>query len=197
MNLKPKICAIVAVGPGNVIGKDNVMPWHCPADLRHFKITTMGYPCVFGRKTFEGMGKKPLIGRQTVVISRNACNDGGGLDNNLWAQSSIERAIYDFRKYDKIFVCGGAQIYKYVLDKDLIDVFYLTEIESLELKKQVQQNPNQYTYFPVNLDVFLSADKWAKKQIKYPNGVLPNNPSQVKSIFWEYTRIRNLDDKVR
>ncbi len=197
MNLRPKICAIVAVGPERVIGKDNVMPWHCSADLRHFKITTMGYPCIFGRKTFDGMGKKTLAGRQTVVISRNVCNDGGWLDNNLWVQSSIERAIYDFRKSDKIFICGGAQIYKYVLDKDLIDVFYLTEIESPELQKQVQQNPNQYTFFPVNLDTFLSPDKWTKKQITYSTGVLPNNPAQVKSTFWEYTRIRNLKDNVR
>ena len=47
------------------------MPWHLPADLKHFKSVTLGKPIIMGRKTYESIGR-PLPGRQNIVISRNA-----------------------------------------------------------------------------------------------------------------------------
>jgi len=55
--LKPIIAHIVAHTENNVIGKDNEMPWHLPADLKYFKRVTMGKPVVMGRKTFESIGR--------------------------------------------------------------------------------------------------------------------------------------------
>lgn len=190
MNLNTPICAIVAVGPENVIGKDNVMPWHCPADLRHFKLTTLYHPCIFGKNTFAGMGNQPLKDRLNIVCSSQYKDEM--INYRHWHASSVESAINTLiNYYDKIFVCGGAQIYKYVLDRDLIDVFYLTKIESPELRKQVLQNSKQYTYFPVDVNTFFSPDKWTGEQITYPVDTLPKNPPQVKQTFWKYTRIRN------
>ena len=40
-----------------VIGKDGQLPWHLPADLKHFKQVTMGRPMIMGRKTFQSIGK--------------------------------------------------------------------------------------------------------------------------------------------
>jgi dihydrofolate reductase len=65
------ISLIVAMAENRVIGRGNQMPWHLPADLRHFKGVTLGKPVIMGRKTFESIGR-PLPGRRNVVVSRNA-----------------------------------------------------------------------------------------------------------------------------
>ena len=64
------ISIVVAMSQNNVIGKNNALPWHLPADLQHFKNTTMGKPIIMGRKTFESLGK-PLPNRTTIIITRN------------------------------------------------------------------------------------------------------------------------------
>ncbi|MCP4324031.1 MAG: dihydrofolate reductase, partial [Alteromonadales bacterium] len=61
---------IVATADNNVIGKDNDMPWHLPADLAYFKKVTLGKPIIMGRKTFESIGMA-LPGRRNIVISRD------------------------------------------------------------------------------------------------------------------------------
>ena len=61
---------IVARAHGNVIGRDNQMPWKISADLQFFKRVTMGYPVIMGRKTWESIGR-PLPGRRNIVVSRN------------------------------------------------------------------------------------------------------------------------------
>src|SRR3989338_114422 len=63
------ISIIVAVTEDNVIGKENEIPWYLPADLAHFKNTTMGHPIIMGRKTHESIGRS-LLGRYNVVITR-------------------------------------------------------------------------------------------------------------------------------
>ena len=65
------ISLIVAKADNGVIGRDNKMPWHIPAELKHFKARTMGKPIIMGRKTFDSLGRV-LPGRPHVVISRSA-----------------------------------------------------------------------------------------------------------------------------
>ena len=60
---------IVATTLNNVIGKDNQMPWHLPADLAWFRQNTTGKPVIMGRKTFESIGR-PLPKRTNIVLSR-------------------------------------------------------------------------------------------------------------------------------
>ena len=60
---------IVATTKNNVIGKDNQMPWHLPADLAWFRKNTTGKPVIMGRKTFESIGR-PLPKRTNIVLSR-------------------------------------------------------------------------------------------------------------------------------
>ena len=66
-----QISLIVAMAQHRVIGRGNQMPWHLPADLRHFKSVTLGKPVIMGRKTFESIGR-PLPGRRNLVITRNS-----------------------------------------------------------------------------------------------------------------------------
>ena len=57
---------VIAVAENDVIGRGNQLPWHLPADLRHFKSLTVGKPVLMGRKTYESIGKA-LPGRVNIV----------------------------------------------------------------------------------------------------------------------------------
>ena len=105
------IAMIVAVAKDGVIGADNDIPWYCPADLQHFKRTTMGAPVVMGRKTYESLKIQPLPGRRNIIISRNANYDADGCE----IFSSIEAAMEQLAAIDKIFIIGGAELYKQML----------------------------------------------------------------------------------
>jgi dihydrofolate reductase len=107
-----KIIIISAVAENGVIGRANgEMPWHVSEEFNHFKKTTMGFPIIMGRKTFESLGK-PLKGRKNIVITRSS---------NFFYQSddvkifnSLSEGI-DFAKSinkEKIFITGGGEIYK-------------------------------------------------------------------------------------
>ena len=62
---------VVAVSENDVIGRANQLPWHLPADLRHFKALTLGHHILMGRKTYESIGKA-LPGRTNWVLSRSS-----------------------------------------------------------------------------------------------------------------------------
>jgi hypothetical protein len=68
--MRPRVSLIVAMAKNRVIGANNTLPWHLPADLKHFKTLTMGHHMIMGRKTYESIGK-PLPGRTSVVVTRN------------------------------------------------------------------------------------------------------------------------------
>ncbi|WP_019793795.1 dihydrofolate reductase, partial [Streptococcus sobrinus] len=57
-----QIIAIWAQDQAGLIGANQTMPWHLPAELAHFKKTTMGQAILMGRKTFDGMGRRTLPG---------------------------------------------------------------------------------------------------------------------------------------
>jgi len=108
------ISIIVAVAENNVIGKNNSLIWHLPADLRFFKAKTTGHVIVMGRKTFESIGGgKPLPNRTTVIITRNphfVAPEG------VYIAHSLAEAYSQFGNEQEIFICGGAQIYKDALE---------------------------------------------------------------------------------
>ena len=105
-----RVSIIVAVAENGVIGRDNDLPWHLPADLRHFKRLTMGHLLVMGRKTFDSLGRA-LPGRTIVVISRRPQADSEGI---RWA-GSLEQAIDVAEADDEVFIAGGAEIYRRAL----------------------------------------------------------------------------------
>lgn len=103
-----EIAIIVAMTPQGLIGKDNQIPWHLPADLQRFKKITMGHPIIMGRKTFESLPGL-LPGRQHIVLTRNPSYVAEGcVVVTNWAQLEI---LVD----GKAFVIGGADIYNYAL----------------------------------------------------------------------------------
>lgn len=118
-----RLSLIVAMAKNRVIGADNTLPWHLPADLKHFKALTMGHHIVMGRKTYESIGK-PLPGRTTVVVTRNANYSVPG----VIVASSLEVAISACGNDEEIFVIGGAELYRQAIK--LADRIYLTEIDA-------------------------------------------------------------------
>lgn len=117
------IQAIVAVASDWGIGRQGDLLCHLPADMRHFKEITMGNSIVMGRKTFESFPRRPLPGRQNIVITRN----DGWQYPGVTIVHSLEEAIAAAQT-DTVFIIGGAQIYKQALP--LIDVLHLTLIHA-------------------------------------------------------------------
>ena len=118
-----KLNIMAAVASNGVIGRDNALPWHLSADLKHFKALTMGHHLLMGRRTFDSIGRA-LPGRISVVISR---------DENFRAEGiviapSIERAIEIAAGDAEAFVCGGAQIYQQTLHRAAR--MYITQVHA-------------------------------------------------------------------
>ncbi len=116
------LAIIVAMARNRTIGAGNMLPWHCPEDLQHFKKLTMGHHIIMGRKTFYSIGKA-LPGRTTVVVSRDRTLKLEGCT----VVQSIPEAIAACARDPQIFIVGGAEIYSQTLD--LADTLYITEIQ--------------------------------------------------------------------
>jgi dihydrofolate reductase len=121
------VSLIVAVSANGVIGRDGDLPWYLPADLRHFKRTTMGHHLIIGRRTWEEVGK-PLPGRTMVVVTRSRRFDpeGAHVVHSVEGAIDVAAATGD----DEPFIGGGAQIYRLALGRDLVDRIYLTRIHA-------------------------------------------------------------------
>ncbi|WP_368175646.1 type 3 dihydrofolate reductase [Aeromonas sp. R5-4] len=119
-----KISMIAAMAHDRVIGKDNQMPWHLPADLAHFKRVTLGKPVLMGRKTFESIGR-PLPGRRNLVISRNPDYQAEGIE----VVGSVEAALALLAgsSVEELMVIGGGHLYAEMLPS--ADCLYLTRID--------------------------------------------------------------------
>jgi dihydrofolate reductase len=116
------ISLIVAMAHNRVIGKDNGMPWHLPADLKHFKQITTGKPVIMGRKTFESIGKA-LPNRRNIVVSRNAEYQAAGCE----VVTSLEAALALVKDAPEICIIGGAQLFEQALP--MADRLYMTFID--------------------------------------------------------------------
>src|SRR3990167_5726591 len=115
------ISAIVAMSENNVIGKNNQLHWHLPADLQHFKAITTPHTILMGRKTFISIGK-PLPNRINIVMTK---------DHAFRAEGCIlVHSIEEARKWaidhhlKEIFNIGGSTIYQQWMP--YLDRIYLT-----------------------------------------------------------------------
>ncbi|WP_046173661.1 dihydrofolate reductase [Domibacillus indicus] len=116
------ISFIWAQSKGGVIGLDNDMPWHLPEDLSYFKKTTLGYPIVMGRKTFESFGSRPLPKRENVILTRDESFEQDGVT----VIHSTDEVLKMAEEKD-LFVIGGANVFKQFLPH--ADRLYVTKIE--------------------------------------------------------------------
>lgn len=155
------LSVIVAMAHNRVIGLNNQMPWHLPADLAWFKKNTLNKPVIMGRKTFESIGR-PLPNRHNIVISRQIEPSDNKISNVSWVKSIDEAiSLAQAQQPDEVFIIGGGNIYQQVLP--LIDRLYLTHIDA-ELQGD--------TYFPDYLSeqwqVIYQEDHQADEKNSYP-----------------------------
>ena len=134
------IQAIVAIAADGAIGRQEELLCHLPADMKHFKEVTMGHSIIMGRKTFESFPRRPLPGRQNIVITRNS----GWQYPGVTVAHDLNEAIAA-AETDTVFIIGGAQIYELALP--LVDVLHLTRIHARWASADV--------YFPA-----LNMDEW-------------------------------------
>ncbi|MGI4804000.1 MAG: dihydrofolate reductase [Janthinobacterium lividum] len=103
------ITLIVAVSSNNIIGKNNQLIWHLPADLKHFKQLTTGHAVFMGRKTYDSIGK-PLPNRRNIVISRTVKNIAG-----CEVVASLEEGFKLCADEETVYIIGGAEVYREAL----------------------------------------------------------------------------------
>ena len=115
------ISIIAAVDDEGVIGKDNKLPWHLPADLKWFKEKTLGKPVIMGRETCESI-RRPLPGRRNIVLSRAWKMAPPGFE----LAHSAEDALRLAGSAPEVMVAGGAQVFEAFLP--LAGRIYLTEV---------------------------------------------------------------------
>jgi dihydrofolate reductase len=106
----PALSLVVAASENDVIGRDNALPWHLPADLKHFKAITMGKPIVMGRRTYDSIGR-PLPGRLNIVISRNRALRIAGVE----VVGSLDEALARAGDAPEVAVIGGAELFRSAL----------------------------------------------------------------------------------
>ena len=122
-----EICLIVAMDRNNAIGRAGTMPWHLPADLAHFKATTLGAPIIMGRRTFDSIGRA-LPGRRNVVITRQPTWRAEGVEVCGSLEEALRSAAAGDAPPERVFVIGGGQIYAAALEQ--ADELVITRVET-------------------------------------------------------------------
>jgi dihydrofolate reductase len=117
------IAIVVAMAENRVIGNANRLPWHLPADLRHFRQVTVGKPVLMGRKTHESIGR-PLPERTNIVVTRDRSYEAPG----CIVVHSIESALKAAGDREEVMVIGGTDFYRQLLPK--ADRLYLTLVHA-------------------------------------------------------------------
>ena len=146
-----------------VIGLKNKLPWHISADLKNFKIITLGNPIIMGRKTYDSIGR-PLKDRDNIVISRDNSLKIDGVE----VVDSLERAIFMTAEAPETFIIGGQQIYQIALP--LATHMYVTKVEG---------NFEGDAYFPD-----YNQDEW--REVAREDLITENN---LNFSFLKYERI--------
>jgi len=163
---RPVISLIAAMAQNRVIGIDNRLPWHLPADLRHFKALTVGKPIIMGRKTWESLPGL-LPNRPHIVVTRNATYKADGCT----VVHSIEEALATAGDVPEIMIVGGSTLYSEMLPQ--ADRMYLT---------LVQDEPKGDAFFPdydpADWEVLEREEHLPDKKNKIPYSFLTLNRCQ-------------------
>jgi len=115
------ISLIAAMSENRVIGAQNRIPWSIPSDLKRFIEITMGHPVIFGRRTFESLGR-PLHGRKNIILTeqRDYRVEGASVAH------CFEDALALCRGEEEVFICGGGPLYQETIAG--ADRIYLTVV---------------------------------------------------------------------
>ena len=118
--MQTQLTAVFAASDNDVIGRDNALPWHLPAELAYFKRLTMGKPILMGRRTFQSIGR-PLPGRRNIVLTR-----GDFAAPGIETVHSIDAALELVAGAPELANIGGAEVLRAALPRT--QRFYLTRV---------------------------------------------------------------------
>ncbi len=105
---KIKKIIIASISSNGLIGAGGKMPWNIPDELAHFKETTIGFPVIMGRKTFDSL-KRPLIERLNIVLTSKALKDF----DNVRFVNSLEKALTIAENSGtKVYIIGGGKVFE-------------------------------------------------------------------------------------
>ncbi|MBP3195252.1 MAG: dihydrofolate reductase [Cardiobacteriaceae bacterium] len=141
-----EIHIIAAMTKNRVIGKNNTMPWHLPADLAHFKTTTLNYTVIMGRNTYFSIGKALPNRRNIIITGQNFTADSCEIFH------SLEEAFSTLKDEKKIFIIGGGKIYSQTIDRaDFLHITWIdTELDGdtffPEIKPEIWQEKSRKMY---------------------------------------------------
>lgn len=120
-----KISIIVAVADNYAIGKSNKLPWHLPADLKHFKQLTTGHAVLMGKRTYESLPNGPLPNRKNIVLTSVLSE---GVNEGYYEADSLEDAFELCEHEENVFIIGGGAVYRQSLD--IADSMYITWVHA-------------------------------------------------------------------
>ena len=139
----PQITLVVARAENGVIGRNGTLPWHIPADLKHFKTLTMGTPMIMGRRTFDSLPGL-LPGRKHIVLTRDRRWSADGAES----AHDIDEALR-LSAGERVSIIGGADIFKLFLP-------HASEIELTEVHADVEGDTMMP---PFDADVWVEASR--------------------------------------
>ena len=161
-----KVSIIAAIADNFAIGKLNNLPWYLPADLKHFKELTTGHAVLMGKRTFESLPNGPLPNRKNIVLTSILSE---GVNTGYFEADSLEDALDLCEHEEKIFIIGGATVYKQCIEK--INHMYITWVHS---------HFNADTFFPE-----INFEEWEEiSREDYE----PNDKNEFSYSFVEYKR---------
>jgi dihydrofolate reductase len=117
------ISIIVATSRNHVIGNNNQLPWHLPADLKYFKLITTGKPIIMGRKTFESIGKVRPHRKNIIISGQEGYEVSGAI-----VCSTLDEAIGAAGDVPEIMIVGGETVYNEALPR--VGRIYRTLVDS-------------------------------------------------------------------
>jgi dihydrofolate reductase len=119
------IAIVVAMDETGVIGREGWLPWHLPDDLKWFKAITMGHVLVMGRRTFESIGRRPLPGRPTIVLTRSPSYE---VPAGVRIAPDLAAALRHAADAPRVFVAGGSSVYRAALPRT--DEMFVTRVHA-------------------------------------------------------------------
>jgi len=119
------IAIVVAMDETGVIGREGGLPWHLPDDLKWFKAITMGHVLIMGRRTFESIGRRPLPGRPTIVLTRSPTYE---VPAGVTVAPDLAAALRVAVDAPRVFVAGGSSVYRTALPRT--DEMFVTRVHT-------------------------------------------------------------------
>lgn len=160
------ITLIAALDARGAIGQGNTLPWHLPADMKHFRRLTLGHTVLMGRRTFDSLPKGALPDRRNIVLTTRPDLECPG----CLVVHSVREALDACRSDAETFVIGGREVYTQLMSA--ADRLCLTHVHHV---------------FPA-ADVFFPAVDWHAWTLAEQTAYAPDEKNPYALTFATYVR---------